>query len=141
MAEFQGEARPRSSNSDPANTRPTPDAWDARVERALLRAPARLRAAVHWLRAPSRFWFRLVAGILLILGGILAILPIFGLWMLPLGLALIADDVPGLKCRLEQAACWLERIWHRLRRPRSKHKPEFSESGISAPPERRGLQG
>ena len=47
--------------------------------------------------------------------------------MLPLGLALIADDVPGLKCRLEQAACWLERIWHRLRRPRSKHKAEFSE--------------
>ena len=71
MAEFQGEARPRYSNSDPANTRPTPDAWDARVERALLHAPARLRAAVHWLRAPSRFWFRLVAGILLILGGIL----------------------------------------------------------------------
>jgi hypothetical protein len=47
---------------------------------------------------------------LLIAGGFLAILPIFGLWMLPLGLALIADDVPWLKTRLEQAARWCERM-------------------------------
>jgi len=74
--------------------RPAPEDWDARLERGLVHAPERLRAAVHWLRAPSRFWFRLIAGILFIIGGFLAILPIFGLWMLPLGLALIADDVP-----------------------------------------------
>ena len=51
--------------------RPTPQDWDARVERGLMHAPAWLRGAVEWLRAPSRFWVRLVAGILLILGGIL----------------------------------------------------------------------
>jgi hypothetical protein len=96
--------------------RPTPQDWDARVERGLMHAPAWLRGAVEWLRAPSRFWVRLVAGILLILGGILAILPIFGLWMLPLGLALIADDVPWLKARLEQAARWCERMWRKVRR-------------------------
>jgi hypothetical protein len=38
----------------------------------------------------------------LILGGILPTLPVFGLWMLPLGFALIADDVPWLKCRLRK---------------------------------------
>jgi hypothetical protein len=53
-------------------------------------------------RAPSRFWFQLIARIPLILGGILPTLPVFGLWMLPLGLALIADDVPWLKCRLRK---------------------------------------
>jgi len=95
--------------------RPTPEDWDSRIERGLLRAPDQLRSAVHWLRAPSRFWFRLIAGVLLIIGGILAILPIFGLWMLPLGLALIADDVPWLKVRLEQAARWIERMWSRIR--------------------------
>ena len=95
---------------------PTPQDWDARVERGLSHAPARLRTAIEWLRAPSRFWFRLIAGILLIAGGVLAILPVFGLWMLPLGLALIADDVPWLKARLEQAARWCERVWRKVRR-------------------------
>jgi hypothetical protein len=94
---------------------PTPQDWDARVERGLTHAPDWLRAAVHWLRAPSRFWVRLIAGILLIIGGILAILPIFGLWMLPLGLALIADDVPWLQVWLERAARWCERMWRRVR--------------------------
>jgi hypothetical protein len=113
-------AKTMSSSEEPGREeqarRPTPQDWDARVERGLMHAPAWLRGAVEWLRAPSRFWVRLVAGILLILGGILAILPIFGLWMLPLGLALIADDVPWLKARLEQAARWCERMWRKVRR-------------------------
>jgi hypothetical protein len=95
---------------------PTPQDWDARIERGLTHAPDWLRASVHWLRAPSRFWVRIIAGVLLIVGGFLAILPIFGLWMLPLGLALIADDVPWLQVRLEQAARWCERMWRRVRR-------------------------
>ena len=33
----------------------------------------------------------------LILGSFLAILPVFGLWMLPLGLMLLAVDVPVLR--------------------------------------------
>jgi len=93
----------------------TPQDWDARIERGLTHAPEWLRNAVHWLRAPSRLWVRLIAGVLLIIGGILAILPIFGLWMLPLGLALIADDVPWLQVRLEQAARWCERMGRRMR--------------------------
>ena len=51
--------------------------------------------AVAALAAPRR---RLV----LILGGFLAVLPILGLWMLPLGLALMSDDVPWLKVPLEK---------------------------------------
>ena len=37
--------------------------------------------------------WRLVAGILLICGGFLAILPVFGLWMIPLGFLVAALDV------------------------------------------------
>ena len=33
-------------------------------------------------------------GVLLICGGLFSFLPILGLWMLPLGLGLLADDVP-----------------------------------------------
>ena len=40
---------------------------------------------------------RLPIACLLILGSFLAIFPIFGLWMLPLGLMLLAVDVPLLR--------------------------------------------
>ena len=41
--------------------------------------------------------FRLPFAGLLILGSFLSILPVFGLWMLPLGLMLLALDVPPLQ--------------------------------------------
>ncbi|MDR7038717.1 MULTISPECIES: hypothetical protein [Methylobacterium] len=89
--------------------------WDARVTRLSEKLPDRLKASVDWLREPSRLWIRVGAAILLILGGIFSILPVLGLWMLPLGLALLAQDVPGLKVPLEKAARGLERLWNRIR--------------------------
>lgn len=91
-------------------------AWDGRVTRVLSRGPKRLQAAVGWLLEPSRRWVRLPAGILLVLGSLLAILPVFGLWMLPLGLALIGEDVPPLKAWLERMARRTETLWRRWRR-------------------------
>ena len=93
----------------------TAEQWDARVTRLSRKLPDRIYRGVEWLREPSRMWVRLIAGVLLILGGFLAILPIFGLWMLPLGLALISQDVPALKVPLEASAQWLERMWAKLR--------------------------
>ena len=91
-------------------------AWDARMDHALGRGPRGLRRAVTWLRQPSRRWLRLPAGGLLILGGCFSIQPVLGLWMLPLGLALLGEDHPPLKVALERAAGWGERRWRRLRR-------------------------
>ncbi|MBX9933936.1 MAG: hypothetical protein K2Y56_20840 [Methylobacterium sp.] len=88
--------------------------WDARVERLSGKLPDRIHRGVDWLREPSRFWLRLAAAILFILGGIFSILPILGLWMLPLGLALLSEDIPGLKVPLERAARWIERTWNDL---------------------------
>jgi hypothetical protein len=90
-------------------------AWDERIERLLGHAPARLTAAVHWLRDPDRRVVRILAGLLLVLGGIFSILPVLGIWMLPLGLALLAEDWPGIKPRLESAARLCERLWQRFR--------------------------
>ncbi|WP_236033792.1 hypothetical protein [Belnapia mucosa] len=75
----------------------------------------RVQSGVAALRHPARKPLRLTAACGLILGGFLAILPIFGLWMLPLGLALMSDDVPRLKPPLERTARWTERQWRRLR--------------------------
>ncbi len=89
--------------------------WDERVDRATAKLPERAQRMVRWLREPARFPVRLVAAILLILGGIFSILPVLGLWMLPLGLALLAQDVPGLKVPMEKSARWIERQWRRWR--------------------------
>jgi hypothetical protein len=39
-------------------------------------------------------FIRILLGALLVLGGILGFLPILGFWMLPLGLAILALDIP-----------------------------------------------
>ena len=93
----------------------TERAWDARVARLLPKLPDRGRRAVEWLREPSRRSLRLGTAVFLILGGVLSVLPVFGLWMLPLGLALMSDDVPWLKVPLEKAARGVERLWARVR--------------------------
>ena len=47
--------------------------------------------------------------------GFILALPVLGLWMLPLGLALLAQDVPGLKVPMEKSARWIEQQWRRWR--------------------------
>jgi hypothetical protein len=93
----------------------TAAAWDARVAHLLTKLPYRGRSAVEWLRHPPRRWPRLLAAAALIVGGIFSILPVLGLWMLPLGLALMSDDVPWLKTLLECSARWIERAWRKAR--------------------------
>jgi hypothetical protein len=46
---------------------------------------------------------------LLVAGGVLSILPFLGLWMLPLGLVLLAEDVPRLRLARERILAGLER--------------------------------
>ncbi|MEO7068824.1 MAG: hypothetical protein ABI114_18085 [Rhodanobacter sp.] len=86
-----------------------------RLERKLPRA---VRGSLRWLRQPSSRWVRLPAGALLVLGGIFSIFPLLGLWMLPLGLLLLAQDLPFLRRPTRRALLWTERRWIRWRRSR-----------------------
>ncbi|CEF57270.1 hypothetical protein [Acetobacter ghanensis] len=63
-----------------------------RMALLLVRLPDKTRGWLFWLREPRQKWLRLPTGILLIAGGLLSFLPILGLWMLPLGVALLAED-------------------------------------------------
>jgi hypothetical protein len=49
------------------------------------------------LRHPRAVWVRVPAGIALTGGGVLGFLPVLGFWMLPIGLALLAYDVPPMR--------------------------------------------
>lgn len=59
--------------------------------------PGRYAGWLQKLREPAARWIRIPAGLLLIVGGFLGFLPILGFWMLPLGLLLLAIDIPLLR--------------------------------------------
>jgi hypothetical protein len=67
-----------------------------------------MQGTMHWLRRPSARWVRIPAGILLVLGSVLFILPVFGLWMLPLGLILLAEDIAPLRRLTDRLLQWIE---------------------------------
>src|SRR3978361_2478078 len=85
----------------------------------------RLAAFVNWLRKPSSRWVRIPLALVLIIGGFLSFLPILGLWMLPLGLVLFAQDVPVLQKPLAQMLGWIERKW--IERQRAKGERRITE--------------
>jgi hypothetical protein len=88
-----------------------------RLEREL---PHWLATWMRWLRHPRSRWVRLPAGIALIVGGIFSILPFLGLWMLPLGLMLIAADVPFLQRPMARLTMWAAAYLDRHRARRAK---------------------
>jgi hypothetical protein len=88
-----------------------------RVERQL---PRWLGRGMSWLREPTSRWVRVPVGILLIVGGIFSILPLLGLWMLPLGLLLLAQDLPFLRRPTRRSLLWSERRWLRWKRSRRR---------------------
>lgn len=75
---------------------------------------------VNWLRTPKNAIVRIPVAILLILGGIFSFLPLLGLWMLPLGLILLAIDVIFLQEPVTKAIVIAKRKipqwWNNMRR-------------------------
>jgi len=66
---------------------------------------------------------RLPIAVLFILGGLLSILPFLGLWMLPVGLLLLAVDLPLLRAPLSNTMIRTRRrydIWRRARRKKRR---------------------
>jgi len=78
--------------------------------------PDRLARAIRWLRDPKGRKIRLPLGILFLIGGLFWFLPVVGLELIPIGLLLIAQDVPFLRKPVARATLWLERKWRALRR-------------------------
>jgi hypothetical protein len=76
----------------------------ARQKKRLLRQFAAMERRIPALRRPLRALLsrrgtpvRWAVALLMILGGLLSFLPFLGIWMLPLGVLLLAVDVPALR--------------------------------------------
>jgi hypothetical protein len=73
--------------------------------------PERVAWSIRNLRHPHAHWLRIPVGVLFMLGGVFSILPFLGIWMLPLGLLLIAYDVPFLRRPVGRFTIWSARKW------------------------------
>lgn len=82
---------------------------EQRIERLIDRLPERLQVIIRWLRRPGFRWVRVLAGLLFIAGSFLSILPVFGIWMLPLGLMLLGEDIPPIRRMRDRFLDWIER--------------------------------
>jgi hypothetical protein len=70
-----------------------------------------LRRATDWSQKRLPWGLRSVLGVIFLVLGVFGFLPVIGFWMIPVGVALIALDVPPWRRRLRR---WL--------RERSKEK-------------------
>jgi hypothetical protein len=85
--------------------------YDALLFRFEERLPVWIAKKSRALREPRAKLVRIPAAGLLIFGGVFSFLPVLGLWMLPLGLLLLAVDLPSLQPPMSRMLLWIERRW------------------------------
>lgn len=86
---------------------PADEKAEMRLKRLIDRLPAWLARLIHRVRKPSARWVRIPLAVVCIAGGFLAILPLFGVWMLPLGIVLLVEDLPFLRRGVYGTVNWL----------------------------------
>ena len=90
--------------------------------------PDAVSRAIRWLREPKARWVRIPLGLLLVAGGVFGFLPVLGFEFIPLGLLIIALDVPFLRKPVARFTLWLERKWRALKE-RWQHRHDSGRHG------------
>ena len=70
---------------------------DEELDRLQERLPDRISNLMRKVRSPSAAPYRIPVGVALTAGGVFGFLPVLGFWMVPLGLAVLAQDVPVMR--------------------------------------------
>lgn len=81
---------------------------------ALERAAPPARRITEPLLRNGMLWVRLPVALLLVAGGFLSFLPVLGMWMLPLGIMLLAVDIPPLRPAVASGSIRTRRRFRRL---------------------------
>ncbi|MGQ3051492.1 MAG: hypothetical protein ACT6S0_06890 [Roseateles sp.] len=76
--------------------------------------PGRLARGLAWLRSPGAIWVRIPAGLLCIAASAFWFMPVIGIEWLPMGLLLLAQDLPFLRKPVGRLILFLIKCWHRL---------------------------
>ncbi|WP_431298303.1 tryptophan synthase subunit beta [Tabrizicola sp. BL-A-41-H6] len=84
---------------------------------AISRLVPALRGPIKALRSDRLKLLRIPLALLMVAGGFVSFLPFLGIWMLPLGLLLLAVDLPFMRGPIAAAMIWARRkaslIWRR----------------------------
>ncbi|WP_373687809.1 MULTISPECIES: hypothetical protein [Gluconobacter] len=89
---------------------PSPaDDYEEKMQALIRKLPEWMQKTLSWLREPERKWIRIPAGILFMLGGCMAFLPVLGVWMIPVGILLLSEDIPFFRRLMEKALNWIQR--------------------------------
>lgn len=78
--------------------------------------PDRVTRAIEWLRDPKSRWVRFPIGLLFMAASFFWFLPVLGVEFFPIGLMLIAQDIPFLRRPVGKLLLWLESMWRALKR-------------------------
>lgn len=78
--------------------------------------PDAMARAIRWLRNTEARWIRLPIGLALLVGGMFGFLPVLGIELIPLGLLVIAVDIPVLRKPVARFTLWLEHRWVMVKR-------------------------
>lgn len=125
-------AQPLARPSPRAGARARASKEEAQLDRLMRRLGDEMQRAtgLSWLRPPRSKPARMVLGAVLLVAGLLGgWLPILGYWMVPLGLLLLAQDVPLLRRPVLRLMLGLERRWRRWRRQRHRGRAQRTTPG------------
>lgn len=95
---------------------------DRQFNRLQRRIPDFAARLLERIRRPEARWIRIPLGLLLVLGGIFSFLPVLGIWMLPLGLLLLALDLVFLQGPVNSTVVRGSRKWSTWSRARRDKK-------------------
>lgn len=76
---------------------------------------APLRRALRTVREPEMKWVRIATGTAFIAGGCLAFLPVLGIELVPIGLLLVAEDIPLLREPAARVMLWALELWRTVK--------------------------
>jgi len=85
-----------------------PDFQDE-LKRLQRRLPAWAKPVIKRANRPRARWLRIPLAVALMIGGLLGFLPVLGFWMLPLGLAFLAPELPFLRGPLARLLAFINR--------------------------------
>jgi hypothetical protein len=77
--------------------------------------PNGIARTIRWLRNPKAHLVRIPLGIVLVVLSFFSFLPVIGIEFLPIGLAVIAIDVPFLRKPISAFMLWVMRKWRGIR--------------------------
>jgi len=98
------------------------DRLNRQFDRLQRRIPDFAARLLERIRRPQARWIRIPLGLLLVLGGIFSFLPVLGIWMLPLGLLLLALDLVFLQGPVNAGIVRGTRKWSTWSRTRRDKK-------------------